>query len=181
VEGVSLDTAIKVQPGGDAQRVSSSWIFALLAVSAVAGVLGVFWLKKVSPILQVERRYESVVDLAKAKGVDPTLLMAVCVTERAFSGEKAREDAVLAKELSRLLALTPKPVDEKKKPRVASSTHDSTSMKPEGPSPEQRAWMHQVLQQLLGSYEAASFAYDLKERHRVRWGNLISGSSKKGK
>ncbi len=177
---------MKAEAGRQAPRIPALWVFALLTVSAVAGVMGIFWLKKVSPILQVERRYADVVALAKAKGLEPTLLMAVCVTEKAFAEEKARSDAELAARLVDLLAVMPKPAAPKLAapksaiPKQPQSSKAPGLKGPVGPSPEQRAWMHQVLQKLLGSYEAASFAYDLEERHRARWQTLIAEQQGKG-
>lgn len=142
-----------------APKIRGGWILALLVVSAVAGVMGVFWLRKNSPILQVERRYQSVVALAQAKGLEPTLLMAVCVSEKAFAGDAARPDERLATELAAALS--------------------SAGAPPSDPAKKKR-WMHKVLQNLLGSYEAASFAYDLEERHRERWRSLIAGRTGEG-
>ncbi len=179
-------TMMKMEGGRPTPRIPALWVFALLAVSAVAGVMGIFWLKKVSPILQVERRHESIVALAKAKGLEPTTLMAVCVTEKAFAGEKARPDADLAERLVELLAASPKPKSKPrspKRPKGAKGKQNAQGAgerKPIGPSPEQRAWKHKVLQELLGSHEAASFAYDLEERHRVRWRALIAEQRGKG-
>jgi hypothetical protein len=173
-EGLVLDATSNREPRGVAPRIPALWVFALLTVSAVVGLMGVFWLKKASPILQVERRFPSVVAIAQSKGVEPTLLMAVCVTEKAFAKEKARSDGELATQLAKRLALAPKLLEDSRKNKGESPS------KPGETSPEKKEWMHQILQKLLGSYEAASFAYDLEERHRKRWNTLVWGRAGKG-